>query len=74
MNISQNQNVNTRSSTKSEIVGVDNVAGPMLWTARFLQAQGCNRETILYQDSKSSILLENNGRQSAGKRSRYLDI
>jgi hypothetical protein len=30
-NISQKQNVNTRSSTKLEIVGVDNVvAGPVL--------------------------------------------
>jgi hypothetical protein len=67
-NISRKQNVNTRSSTESEIVGVDDVAGPiMLWTARFLQAQGYNQETILYQDNKSSILLEKNGRQSAGK-------
>jgi hypothetical protein len=44
----------------------------MLWTARFLQAQGYNQETILYQDNKRSILLENN--QSAGKRSQHMDI
>jgi hypothetical protein len=43
-------------------------------TARFLQAQWYNWETILYQDNKSSILLEKNGRQSAGKRSRHMDI
>ena len=31
-------------------------------------------KNILYQDNKSSILLETNGRTSAGKRSRALNI
>ena len=31
-------------------------------------------KNILYQDNKSSILLETNGRNSAGKRSRAINI
>ena len=74
-NVSRKQGMNTRSSTDAEIVGADEMVGPMLWTARFLQAQGYNvTENIMYQDNKSSILLEKNGRKSAGKRTRHLAI
>ena len=71
---SRKQTLNTRSSTEAELVGADDAAGPMLWTARFLQSQGYNVKNELYQDNKSAILLESNGRASAGKRSRHLDI
>ena len=40
-----------------------------------MEAQGySNKKSILYQDNKSSILLETNGRSSAGKQSRALNI
>ena len=40
-----------------------------------MEAQGHHiDENIIYQDNKSAILLENNGRKSAGKRSRALNI
>jgi hypothetical protein len=67
--------MNTRSSTEAELVAADEVVGPMLWTKWFLQAQGypvCGN--TLYQDNRSAMLLESNGRQSAGKRSRHLNI
>jgi hypothetical protein len=32
------------------------------------------KENILFQDNKSAILLESNGRASCGKRSRHLNI
>lgn len=32
------------------------------------------KENILFQDNKSAILLEENGRKSAGKRSRALNV
>jgi hypothetical protein len=72
--ISRKQNVNTRSSTEAETVAVDDAAGPMLWTSRFLESLGYPTNTVLYQDNKSAILLEKNGRKSAGKRSRHMNI
>ena len=40
-----------------------------------MEAQGYEvTQNILYQDNKSTILLEENGRKSAGKRSRALNI
>ena len=69
------QKLNTRSSTESEVVGVDDVATKVLWAKLFIEAQGYEVErNILYQDNKSSILLETNGKKSAGKRSRALNI
>ena len=41
----------------------------------FLEAQGYGiKKNILYQDNKSTILLEQNGRKSSGKRTRHLNI
>ena len=46
------QKLNTRSSTKAELVGVDDAMTMILWTRLFLRAQGCDvRETLLYQDN-----------------------
>jgi hypothetical protein len=73
--ISKKQGMNTRSSTEAELVAADDVVGAMIWTKNFLEAQGYPvKENILFQDNKSAILLENNGRASAGKRSRHLNI
>ena len=42
----------------------------MVWTKRFLEKQGYPiKENVLYQDNKSSILLESNGGASCGKHS-----
>ena len=47
----------------------------ILWTKLFLEAQGYKvMENILYQDNKSAILLESNGRRSSSKRTRALNI
>jgi len=74
INISRKQSINTRSSTEAELVGADDAMGPLLWTDNFLASQGYHPTSILHQDNKSAILLEKNGRQSAGKRSRHLNI
>ena len=56
-------------------VGADDVSVMILWTKLFLEHQGYEVEkNILFQDNKSTILLETNGRKSAGKRSRALNI
>ena len=73
--ISRKQKLNTRSSTESELVGVDDVSVMILWTKLFLEAQGYDiRQNVVFQDNKSAILLEVNGKKSAGKRSRALNI
>ena len=73
--ISRKQGMNTRSSTEAEVVAADEAVGPMLWTKRFLEAQGYEiKDNVLYQDNQSAMLLESNGRKSAGKRSRHLNI
>ena len=75
MNLSRKQKLNTRSSTEAELVGVDDASALILWTKLFLEYLGYHiSNNIIYQDNKSAILLETNGRQSAGKRSRALNI
>ena len=73
--LSRKQKLNTKSSTESELVGADDAANLMLWTKLFIEAQGYNIEkNILYQDNKSTILLQQNGTRSSGKRTRHLNI
>jgi len=72
---STRQKINTKSSTEAELVGVAEVLPQILWTRYFLEAQGYSSEnTILYQDNKSSILLQNNGKASSSKRTRHINI
>ncbi len=72
---SKRQKLNTKSSTEAELVGADDVMPQMLWTLYFLEAQGYKiKDNILYQDNKSSILLETNGRKSSGKRTRHINV
>jgi hypothetical protein len=72
---SSKQKLNSRSSTEAELIGVDDAITMILWTKLFMEAQGyVVEENIIYQDNKSSILLEKNGRKSAGKRSRAINI
>ena len=69
------QKLVTRGSTESEVVGVFDVLPQVLWTKKFLEDQGVEvKETILYQDNMSSMLLERNGRQSSMKRTKHMDI
>ena len=57
------QKLNTRSSTKSELVGVDDMMPMILWTHYFLEAQGYTvKDNIVSQDNKSAILLSKNGK------------
>ena len=72
---STKQKLNTRSSTESELVGVDDLMPSILWTRNFLEAQGYGvRENIILQDNKSAILLEKNGRASSSKRTKHINV
>ena len=69
------QKLVTRSSTESEVVGVFDMLPQVLWTKKFLEDQGVEvKETILYQDNMSLMLLERNGGQSSTKRTKHMDI
>ena len=66
---------NTRSSTISELVAVDEMMAQILWTRLFMKAQGIEvSDNILYQDNKSAILLEKNGRKSSSKRTKHIEV
>ena len=73
--ISTKQKVNSRSSTEAELIGIDDVILKVLWSKRFIEAQGFNlKATIVYRDNTSSMKLEENGRASASKRTRHFNI
>jgi hypothetical protein len=45
------------------------------WTRLFLDAQGYQvQKTILYQDNKSAMLLERNGRASSSRRTKHIHL
>jgi hypothetical protein len=72
---STKQKLNTRSSTETEIVGADNFMPAIFWTRYFMKAQGYGvKDNVLFQDNKSSIPLENNGKDSSIKRTKHINI
>ena len=73
--VSRKQKMNTRSSTEAELIGADDSSIMILWTKLFIEAQGYKVEkNILYQDNRSAILLEKNGKKSSSQRTRHLNI
>ena len=72
---SSRQRLMTRSLTEAKLVGVHNILPQVIWTKNFMEGQGINiGPAVIYQDNKSAILLEKNGRRLSGKRTRHLDI
>ena len=63
------------SSTESELIGVHDILPQILSTSHFLDAQGYGvRRTVLKQDNKSSILLEQNRCASSSKQTKHIQI
>jgi len=72
---SSKQKLNTRSSTESELVAVDDCMPAIMWTRYFLEAQGYGvNENILFQDNLSAMLLEKNGKSSSSKRTKHINV
>jgi hypothetical protein len=72
---SSKQKLNTKSSTEAELVGASDYLPNTLWSKRFLEAQGhAITNNIFNQDNVSAIRLEKNGKASAGRQSRHIDI
>ena len=60
---SNKHKLNTRSSTESEVVGVDHFMPGILWTRNFMKAEDYDVvKNIILQDNKSAIILEKNGK------------
>ena len=69
------QKLNTKSSTKAKLVGVNSMLPQVLWTHFFLHTQGFKvNNNIVYHNNQSTTRLENNGKASSGKRTRHIDI
>ena len=72
INSSLRQKINTKSSCETELVGVDDVISTVLWSLYFIEAQGHDiKRARIFQDNKSAILLEKNGRMSSSKRTKH---
>jgi hypothetical protein len=72
---STKQKLNTRSSTETEIVGADEFMLAISLTRYFMKAQGYGvKDNIVFQDNKSSILLEKNGKAPSSKRTKHINI
>ena len=72
---SSKQKINTKSSTEAEVVGASDFISHTMWTSWFLKEQGyVMKSNIFYQDNQSAILLEKNGRNSCGDKSRHINI
>jgi hypothetical protein len=72
---SMKQKLVTRSSTEAKVIAVHDVMPQILWTSNFLKAQGFMvNDSVVYQDNKSALQLEGNGRASASKCSRHMNI
>jgi hypothetical protein len=72
---SKKKELKTWSSTDTEIVDADDFMPAICWTRYFMMLQGCGVEdNILFQDNKSSILLEKNGKASSSKSTNNINI
>jgi hypothetical protein len=72
---SKRQKLNTKSSTEAELVGAGDFLPQTIWTTNFIEAQGYKvTRSEFHQDNQSAMKMEKNGRQSAGQRSRHINI
>jgi len=63
----------SKSSCESEIIGLYDKVGDILWTRQFLEAQGYKIKTnIVYQDNMSTLSLAKNGYVSSSKRTKHI--
>jgi hypothetical protein len=75
ISVSTKQKLNTKNSTESELVSIDDMMPIILWTCYFLLSQGYGViENFLLNDNKSSILLKRNSKASSRKCKRHINI
>ena len=75
ISISNKHKQNAKSSTEDELYGVDNAMPKILWSLEFIRAQGYDvKHALLYQDNRSAILLEINGKLSSSKKTKHIKM
>ena len=73
--ISRKQCLNTKSSTESELVSIDEALPSVLHSRYFIESQGYTVEDcIIYQDNLSAMALEKNGQASSSKRTKHIRV
>lgn len=66
--MSAKQKINTYSSTTAELLAVGQLLPLSMWVPLFKAGQGYpTEENLLYQDNRSEILLEKNGKNTSNK-------
>ena len=71
---SSKQKVNARSSTKAELIEIDDKSTKVIWTKKFIEEQGFQiKLNLIYQDNQSTIKLAINGEERSGKCTRLFD-
>ena len=69
------EKINVKSSTEAELVGLAEYLPYNIWLLMFLKHQGYGiKHNTIYQDNKSAILMEKNGRNSCTGNSRHINI
>lgn len=70
---SSKHKIPSKSSTESELFGIYDKMGDILWTRHFLEAQGYDIQTnVVYQDNMSTLSLAKNGYVSSSKRTKHI--
>jgi hypothetical protein len=70
---STKQKPSSKSSTESELIGLYDKLGDILWTRPFLEAQGYKiTDNIVYQDNMSTLLLAKNGYVLSSKHTKHI--
>ena len=63
------------STGQKLVTQVYDVLRQVMWTRNFLDLQGCGVvDSVIHQDNRSAMLLENNGCASSSKRTRHLNL
>ena len=71
---SSSQKINTKSSAESELVGLSDSTGQIIWTRNFLIGQGYELgPATVFQDNQSSMALIKNGKSNS-ERTRHIAI
>ena len=67
--------MNGSSSTEAELIVTYEAMTQVQWTNHFMEAQGYDiTKNIMYQDNKSAILLDSNGKMSISKRTKHIHV
>jgi hypothetical protein len=73
ISFSNKQKINTKSSTKSELVSADQALSSILHTQYFIEAQGYSvKQNLLFQDNQSTMHLEVNRSLSSSKCTKHI--